>query len=88
MDVDEKFDEFITATSNSINPAINIPSNLGKYYVIYCFLVYKLKKIESVSGFDTVLLEYLNEESNENTILRRIRTSLEVIVQPCYLQHF
>lgn len=50
------------------------------YYVIFGYLNYNLKKIESVRGFDEIVIEILTENSPENRILRRIRTCLEIIL--------
>lgn len=80
-DVDDTaFNAFLEGTFNSLDQPLDLNGNLKHYYVIFCYLIYNLRKIESYVGFEEVVIEILNENSPENRILRRIRTCIEFIL--------
>lgn len=44
------------------------------------YIMHTLRKIETLDNFDMIVFENLNENSEENDILRKIRTYLETIL--------
>lgn len=46
------FNTFLEGIFNLIDQPQDLNENLRNYYVIFCYMIYNLKKIESVMGFD------------------------------------